>query len=105
MQLQHQEYNADHACSDLGVYMEFEDLRSLIKSQNKKIETLREEIQKQGLASSTNSKEYIDIKEKIAQLEKEIEFSRKFTSTQYFRHYLELPSMFKVCFEEVKLEF
>lgn len=44
------------------------------------------------------------MKEKIAELEREIEFSRKFTSTQYFRHYLELPSMYKVCYEDVKLE-
>ena len=43
-----------------------------MESQNEKIKELKEEIAKEGLASSNNHKEYIDVREKISELEKEI---------------------------------
>lgn len=41
-----------------------------------------------GLTAASNNKEYIDLKQKLSEIEKEIVFGRKFISTQYFRHYL-----------------
>ena len=48
---------------------------------------------------------YIKIKSKTEEVEKEIKVGRKFASTQYMRDYLERPQAYKVSYEEAKYEY
>jgi hypothetical protein len=57
------------------------------------------------LTALNNNKEYIELKQKLTEIEKEIGFGKKFISTQYFRHYFELPQAYKISYEDVKLDY
>lgn len=58
-----------------------------------------------GLSGGNNHEDFIKIKTKSDDMEKEIKVGRKFSSTQYVRDYLERPQAYKVSYEDVKYEY
>ena len=99
------EYNSTAMDLDFGLAEEFGELRARIESQEKTIQRLLSDIDKEGLTGASNNPSLMQVKKKLDDLEEDIMKGRKFASTQYVRDYLEKTHIYKVSYEDVKYEY